>query len=167
MCALTNAGIECEIESINRATTALVHKDRVTAASQYRAGASCATANAKTAKLLPRLSTDARPVIAALVSRMNSPAAKSYLNKHFAASERKAAFRKKVAAKTIAGLQRVIALPTPVIAQLQSILAKPASKTATTPSKLLKALFASSQDDAAWGALQTQTSQVLAAAAAK
>src|ERR1035437_6154076 len=161
-----DAGIECEIESINRATTALVHKDRVTAASQYRAGASCATANAKTAKLLPRLSTHARPVVAALASRLNSPSAKRYLNRHFAADERKAAFRKKVAAKIIAGLQRVIALPTPVIVQLQGILAKPASTAATTPSKLLKAFFASSQDDAAWGALQEQTAQVLAAAAA-
>ena len=167
--ALVNgtADSECEVEAINRASTALAHKDTAIAALQYRAGSACAEANVRVAKSLPRLARQATPAVTTLERALTGAAVKKYLAEHLAAYERNPALRARAARRTVAALGRVIALPPSVLVQLQGAFAKRASVRVLTPRRILRAGVAPSKLDAAWRTLQEQAAQGLAAAAAR
>jgi hypothetical protein len=161
------ADSECEEESINRASTALANKDPAEASVQYRAGSACAADNATVAKQLPRMGARAKPVIAILAKALDRAPLKRYIAAHFGAFERDTTLRDRGAARTVAALARVIALPPAILARMQAALADHAPRSAIAPNKILRALLQPPKLDNALRILQEQTAKVLGAAAAK
>ncbi len=150
----------CEQDAINRATTALVHKQTKIAAEQYHAGAACANEAAASAKLLPPLISSAKATLLPLARRLSTGAPLKRLRK----LERNVASRRRVARRIAKELGRTISLPATSLEHIEQLLAAPGNvaSPATTLSQAFSQFAAENQ---AWETLQLQTAQVLSAAA--
>jgi hypothetical protein len=147
----------CVGTAINRASTALIHRDARVAKAQYRAGARCAAASMRFEGTLPRLIRAASGPLTRLLRHLSSAA----LTHLVGAREHGAAFRRKVAAREIALIRRAIALPTSALAQMQGTIAN----TVVTPpsASAVRSLLSLASSDAASALLEKQSAQVLAA----